>query len=42
MPRVARASVGDCCYHVVNRGNGRAEVFHAEGADQAFINLLGQ
>ncbi len=28
MPRTARASVGEICYHVINRGNGRAEVFH--------------
>ena len=28
MPRTARASVGDYCYHVINRGNARAEVFH--------------
>jgi hypothetical protein len=30
MPRTARAAVGDYCYHVINHGNGRAEVFHAE------------
>lgn len=27
MPRTARASVGGLCYHVINRGNARAEVF---------------
>lgn len=42
MSRTARAVVGDYCYHVINRGNGRAEIFHAEGDDQAFVNLLGQ
>lgn len=42
MPRAARAIVGDYCYHVINCGNGRAEVFHAEGDGQAFVNLLGQ
>ena len=42
MPRAARAAVGDACCHVINRGNGRAEVCHAEGAYQAFVNLLGQ
>jgi REP element-mobilizing transposase RayT len=31
MPRTARASVGDYCYHVINRGNARTEVFHAAG-----------
>ena len=40
MPRTARASVGYYCYHVINRGNGRAEVFHAEGDYQAFIRLF--
>ncbi len=40
MPRTARASVGDYCYHVINRGNGRAEVFHAEGDYQAFVRLF--
>lgn len=40
MPRTARASVGDYCYHVIKRGNGRAEVFHAEGGYQAFVTLL--
>jgi putative transposase len=42
MPRKARASVGDYCYHIINRGNGRAQVFHAEGDYHAFINLLSQ
>lgn len=40
MPRTARASVGDVCYHALNRGNGRAEVFHKEGDYQAFIDLM--
>lgn len=40
MPRTARASVGDYCYHVINRGNGRAEVFHADGDYQAFVTFL--
>ena len=41
MPRTARASVGQYCYHVINRGNGRDQVFHADGDFQAFIALLG-
>jgi len=28
MPRTARTAVGGICYHVVNRGNARGEVFH--------------
>lgn len=40
MPRTARASVGDYCYHVINCGTGHTEVFHAEGNYQAFETLL--
>jgi putative transposase len=40
MPRTARASIGDLCYHVINRGNGRAEVFHKARDYQAFVDLL--
>lgn len=42
MPRTARASVGDYCYHIINRGNDRAQVFHADGDYQAFSGLLRQ
>ena len=28
MARTARANIGGICYHVINRGNGQAEVFH--------------
>ncbi|MCH7996071.1 MAG: transposase, partial [Planctomycetes bacterium] len=40
MPRTARASVGGICYHVINRGNARAEVFHKERDYEAFIALI--
>ena len=40
MPRTARASQGGWCYHVLNRGNARAEVFHKEEDYAAFIALL--
>ncbi len=40
MPRTARASLGDLCYHVINRGNGRAEIFHKPQDYQAFVELL--
>lgn len=40
MPRTARASVGGMCYHVLNRGNARAEVFHKEGDYAAFLDLM--
>jgi len=42
MPRTARASAGDYCYHVINRGNGRAQVFHADGDYKAFVTLLDE
>lgn len=40
MPRTARAAVGGYCYHVVNRGNRRAEVFHGLDDYAAFARLL--
>jgi hypothetical protein len=40
MPRTARASVGGLCYHVINRGNARAEVFRKPEDYAAFLQLL--
>ncbi|MCH7547067.1 MAG: transposase [Planctomycetes bacterium] len=40
MPRIARATAGGLCYHVLNRGNGRARVFHKDDDYQAFIDLI--
>ena len=40
MPRTARAALGGYCYHVVNRGNGRAQVFHQDADFAAFRRLL--
>ena len=42
MPRTAKASVGDVRYHVVNRGNARADVFHTEEDFDAFMRLIEQ
>ena len=42
MPRTARAAVGGLCYHVLNRGNGRATVFHDPSDYQAFVALLNK
>lgn len=42
MPRIARASAGNVCYHVLNRGNARNEVFHKAGDYGAFLRLLNQ
>ncbi len=40
MPRTARASAADYCYHVLNRGNGRAEVFHDPDDYSAFLEMI--
>jgi hypothetical protein len=40
MPRISRAAVGGMVYHVLNRGNGRIEVFREPGDYQAFADLL--
>jgi putative transposase len=40
MPRTARASVGGYCYHALNRGNGRATVFHKDGDYHAFVKAI--
>lgn len=42
MPRTSRASVGGVAYHVINRGNGCATVFHADGDYAAFTRLIGE
>jgi putative transposase len=40
MPRVARAAAAGICYHVINRGNGRQEVFLKDGDFEAFLKAL--
>jgi putative transposase len=40
MPRTARASQANYCYHVFNRGNARAEVFHKPEDYEAFVQLI--
>jgi putative transposase len=42
MPRTGRAAVGGCCYHALNRGNRRAEVFDGPEDYAAFARLLRQ
>ena len=42
MSRTARASLGGYAYHVINRGNGRSEVFHKDADYAAFLKLLAQ
>jgi putative transposase len=40
MPRTARAIVGGLCYHVINRGNARATVFHEPRDYEAFLMFM--
>jgi putative transposase len=42
MPRTARASVGNVVYHVLNRGNAGATVFHKDADYGAFLKLLNE
>jgi putative transposase len=39
MPRTARFIVADCCYHVLNRSNKKARIFH-EAADYEQFQAL--
>ena len=40
MPRRARTLIGGLCYHVINRGNGRARVFHGAADYREFVKLM--
>jgi putative transposase len=40
MPRPKRATPGGYCYHVMNRGNARQEVFHKPADYAAFVRLF--
>ena len=40
MPRTGRQLAAGHCFHVFNRGNARAEVFHKEADYQAFVKLI--
>lgn len=40
MPRISRGLADGHWYHVINRGNGRQQVFHKDGDYQAFVDLL--
>src|SRR5947207_1056526 len=40
MPRFALAAVGNQCYHVLNRGNARQQVFFKDGDYHAFMKAL--
>jgi REP-associated tyrosine transposase len=40
MPRIPRSDLQGTIFHVLNRGNARATVFHKDADYRAFINLL--
>jgi putative transposase len=40
MPRTARAIVGGSCYHLINRGNQKAEIFHDATDYEQFLALI--
>jgi putative transposase len=42
MPRIPRGQQGGYAYHVINRGNGRATVFHKPQDYEAFLSLLAE
>jgi len=40
MPRISRRQQAGSVYHVINRGNGRATIFHKAQDYQAFLSIL--
>ena len=40
MPRPLRATPAGYCYHVLNRGNARQQVFHKDADFAAFVQLF--
>ena len=42
MPRTARAVEAGLIYHVLNRGNGRMQLFHKDGDFAAFEDVLAE
>ena len=42
MPRIPRGQQGGLCFHVINRGNGRATVFRKPTDFGSFLALLSQ
>jgi putative transposase len=42
MPRTARAAAGGVVYHVLNRSNGRGQIFRKDEDFAAFLKLLAQ
>jgi putative transposase len=42
MPRTARAAVANYCYHVINRGNNKADRFHERSDYVEFLWLMAE
>ena len=42
MPRTRRTSVGGLCYHAINRGNRKSEVFHDAKDYRRFMTLVAR
>jgi putative transposase len=42
MPRTARAIVAGHCYHLINRGNKKATVFHERADFEQFLALMSR
>ncbi len=42
MPRTARSCPGGYTYHVLNRGNARATVFHGSDDDEALLEVMAE
>jgi putative transposase len=42
MPRTARSIIGGYCYHLINRGNKKAQVFHDETDYAQFLTLISR
>jgi putative transposase len=42
MPRTARAIAANYCYHVINRANKRARVFHCDADYSQFLALIAR
>ncbi len=40
MPRLARASLGGVCYHIINRGNAKNQVFYKDEDYEAFVKSI--
>jgi putative transposase len=42
MPRTARAIAAENCYHVINRGNKKAAIFHEDADYEQFLALMSR